>query len=115
MFVPLLQDGQILETGIAEMRGFDHLFKNLLSCTTYEIEVDLIWEWEDSIDDINGKAIPPLTKSIMTHPDITKEVKISTVEGGRDFITFKLTGILFMALKILRIDFICCSRYHFTQ
>ncbi len=87
-----LHDGQILDQHIAEMRTNEHVFVNLSSCTNYKIEVDLIWDSEESINEIDGKAIPPLTKSFTTLPDISKEVQLDMLENGLDFFTFSLTG-----------------------
>jgi len=70
-------------------------FGNLSSCTQYIVEVDLMWETGSGIIFDNAEnPIPSLMKTFTTHPNIYKEVEITVIENGTDFISFKISGIV---------------------
>ncbi len=96
MFLSLQFNKTQVDTSEQSLKQFkEFTFQNVLSCTQYNIEVNLMWETGNAIIfDTASNPIPSLNKSFTTQPDINKEVEIAVIENGTDFISFQITGIL---------------------
>jgi len=96
MFLSLQFNKTQVDTSEQSLKLFkEFTFQNLLSCTQYNIEVNLMWETGNGIIfDTASNPIPPLKKSFTTHPDINKTVDIAVIHTGTDSISFEIKGEL---------------------